>query len=423
MKSIGFILVFMFLFHTSFAQWQLLNAPSSSSVASIKATGNVLYAAAGKGFVRSNNGGSTWNSLTIPFIQVSSIAAKGSKVYIGCLGYDGIAYSSNSGNSWTIINDGLPGDYGKPMIICLAWNDTCVFTGTVDNGLYMLNTTGSVWTALNEGLPSSYGSRVNAIAFGDTNIYAGTSSGFFRFSKTLMKWIDKSSGIGGISALAINGSQIFAGTGNGIYLSSDRGETWTEISDGLNVGILSGAGKIIQSLVAANDKVFAGTGAIYENFYGGNGVYRFMKNENRWVEWNTGLPVNQYSPWSYYDEVIALELTTDKLFAGLYHVLISGSGGLFSRSLSDLNGIQSFDNTGSINIYPNPASTFLTMDFSGLTYKVKSIEVYNSNGIEIFKNQNVENKLILSVEDYPAGLYFIKLNTVSSIFAGKFLKK
>ena len=427
MRPILFFLVIVnSLFNHSYAQWQLLTAPNSSCIVDIVASESVIYAAAGKGLVRSWNGGTSWESLTIPFIGISSIAANGSTVYIGSSGFEGIAYSTNYGSSWTVINDGLPGGYGKPQISCLSQNDTCVFAGTYIKGMFMLKKPETNWVALNEGFPFPYLCSINDIAFGDTNIYAGTDCSFYRYSKSLKKWIQKSTGIGSdidITSLAVTNSQVYAGTfGDGIYLSSDKGETWSPINEGLDIGILSGAGVYIQSIIANDNRVFVGTGVEYEHFYGGNGIYRYLKNENRWEEWNTGLEIHHHDPWSYYDMVIALEATNDKLFAGTFDIWISSSGGLFSRPLSVLNGIKNIASTVQLNIYPNPTATILTIDLSTLGSKKKSIQVYNAYGMKVLENQSADDQIIVSVEALPTGLYIVKLNMESSILYCKFYK-
>ncbi len=75
-----------------------------------------------------------------------------------------------------------------------------------------------------------------------------------------------------------------------------------------------------------------------------------------------------------------------------------------------------------ISVYPDPTSTLLTIDLKTISNVMKSIEVYDLTGKKMFEAQSQDDKIILNVEDYPVGFYFIRLKTNTLNYTGKFCK-
>ena len=75
-----------------------------------------------------------------------------------------------------------------------------------------------------------------------------------------------------------------------------------------------------------------------------------------------------------------------------------------------------------ISVYPNPAATTLTIDLNGYAPGMRYLGIYDMTGKTLFETQTDLNKVLLNVEDYPAGFYFIKVKSNSLNYTGKFLK-
>lgn len=73
----------------------------------------------------------------------------------------------------------------------------------------------------------------------------------------------------------------------------------------------------------------------------------------------------------------------------------------------------------SINVYPNPASTVLSLDFKGLP--VESVKVYNMLGEQVFalNNSNNKSKLEINVSEWHTGMYLIECVTGNQILTKK----
>jgi len=85
------------------------------------------------------------------------------------------------------------------------------------------------------------------------------------------------------------------------------------------------------------------------------------------------------------------------------------------------SGIDEIENT-LLSVYPDPGSTFLTINLKNASNDMKFIEVYDMTGKKIFEAQTPDNKIVLDVENYPVGFYFIRLKTNTLNYTGKFCK-
>jgi hypothetical protein len=73
-------------------------------------------------------------------------------------------------------------------------------------------------------------------------------------------------------------------------------------------------------------------------------------------------------------------------------------------------------------LYPNPANANLTINFNKANGDFKSIGVYDARANLIFATETKDNHIVLNVENYPPGIYFIKVNSVHSNWIGRFCK-
>lgn len=75
-----------------------------------------------------------------------------------------------------------------------------------------------------------------------------------------------------------------------------------------------------------------------------------------------------------------------------------------------------------LSLYPNPVTRQLTLVPGHLAQGEKSIEISNSDGSMILVTRTAQDKIVLDVEGYPAGMYVVKVTTPSSTLLGKFFK-
>jgi photosystem II stability/assembly factor-like uncharacterized protein len=147
------------------------------------APGDAIYAGYG-GFLlngdvgavlRSTDGGLTWDSsdaVNQDGFPVRALAANGSYVWAGSRGIyaRGLSRSTDNGKTWTSI-DFLPKDGWYGVLSLLYFNDV-LYAGT-EVGVYYSTDRGDTWTALNDGLPPK--TSVLSLAIISGEFFIGTS--------------------------------------------------------------------------------------------------------------------------------------------------------------------------------------------------------------------------------------------------------
>jgi hypothetical protein len=75
-----------------------------------------------------------------------------------------------------------------------------------------------------------------------------------------------------------------------------------------------------------------------------------------------------------------------------------------------------------INIFPNPASNFIQIFLKDPAIRHFQLTIINSNGKEIL-NSNIEysNNYVINLQNYPGGLYYIKMKNKDEQYHGKLL--
>lgn len=77
----------------------------------------------------------------------------------------------------------------------------------------------------------------------------------------------------------------------------------------------------------------------------------------------------------------------------------------------------------SLNVYPNPATDIITLDFPKITNGNFTAELINQKG-EIIFNYNIKisgGQLTLPMNNYPSGVYYIRLKNESTEFLSRFI--
>lgn len=226
----------------------------------------------------------------------------------------GVIVSTDSGKTWTELNDGLT----DLFVISLAINSRYIFAGTNTSGVFRLPAIGGSWTQVNAGLTNF---RINTLAtHKDEVVFAGTDEGVFRSMNDGSTWVPFSDGLTELRILSIainlQTRDIFAGAwGGGVLRSTINGNTWTELNNGLT-------NLYVQSLAINYEKrqIFAGTfGSLFQSTDDGQ----------TWIEaTNTGL-IRPPGGSGFVDRDFAINCTTRSIFmsesvGGIYHSANNG---------------------------------------------------------------------------------------------------
>jgi hypothetical protein len=86
-------------------------------------------------------------------------------------------------------------------------------------------------------------------------------------------------------------------------------------------------------------------------------------------------------------------------------------------------GINNVINDYSINIYPNPANTSVTIDFAEYSSKNAFAEVYSIDGKLLQHISLQQRKTLVNISDYSSGVYIVKVSGNSGIAVKKMIKE
>jgi hypothetical protein len=391
MKNLFFILLTVFTFNFSLlpfnckAQWQQTNL-NSGGIDCFAIKGDSIFAGNGiNGVCLSTNNGNSWakvnNGLTATIgtdTVVFSLAINGSNIFAATAG--GIFISSNSGSSWTYDHFLSFEDY----LDAIAISGGNIIAGSNSCGVYLSSDIGNSWDTVKVG-KNDY--DVLALATKDGNtIFAGTTDGVFLSSNNGISWDSVNTGITpntNVISLAIKGDTIYAGTiGDGVYLSSNNGSSWSS---------LTGSPDAIALAINGN-YIFAGTQ--------GSGVFLSSNNGSSWSAVSYGL-TNSY--------VYSLVINGNYIFAG------TGSG-VWRLPLSEVGIEEINDNKSNIEVYPNPVTDILQIQTS---LQIKCIEVFDITGRQIYAT----TAKTINCGGFSSGVYFIKATTEKGVVVKKFMKE
>jgi hypothetical protein len=402
-KQLFFIAMLAIIGLSANAQWQQTSL-DSGRVNCFAVKGNNIFAGAdlassGSGVFLSTNSGNSWtmvnNGLNSGY-GVTTLVIKGDTIFAGTDG-GGISFSSNNGNNWTSTN--FPDSI---EVKDLAISGNKIFAAG-DLGVYLSTNDGSNWLKVNTGLPNDFYNAI--IAKGDTIFVGSENNGVYMSSNYGSNWTTTGlTGTGAaVNAFAIGGNNIFVSIDwGGVYLSSNNGALWTADTNGLPFGIGNYG---FTALAANNSDVFVGTAGSGTSSLG---VLLSTNNESNWFqEGLTGINV-----WS-------LAIIGDTLFAGT-----SIQGGVWKRALSEMTSIKEINNNaGNIAVYPNPNNGIFQV--SGFQYPASSIEIYNVLGEKIYNSLITDNRsqITINIANLPSGVYVVEVRTVNGIAVKKFVKE
>jgi photosystem II stability/assembly factor-like uncharacterized protein len=226
----------------------------------VDSAGNAYVAGAGcvgGGVFQSVDGGNRFTGLNKGFDNnpnVSALAIDTSTVprtlYAGTSEYHGvpsggILKSTDGGNNWSPINNGITNLELLSLAISPA-NPSTLYAGTY-GGIFKSTDGGGTWFATNSGLSNGDASIVRVLAFDNlptySVLYAGTNNGLYRSSDGGNTWsaTNFSGGWGGgVESLVIDPKttphtlyvprrDYYSSDGDATQKSTDGGNTWTDI--------------------------------------------------------------------------------------------------------------------------------------------------------------------------------------------------
>lgn len=414
--------------------WRNIGLGKANIINDMLMDGPSIFACTDNGIYRSNNQGETWNLINsgLPLnVAVTCITKLGSKLFIGTYG-DGVFSTSNDGVSWVSSNAGLT----VPDVTSSVFDfHTISAIQSVGNDLYL---GGSSW-------PFCTGSSAPA-----GKIFKSTNQG--------VTWIDVSNGVNdgdnsiylsdiisvGPAILVCDNSSTTGFSQGNIFLTTNGGTSWVSSSSGLPVGGVSE--------FASDGTYIYASGIEYDNF-GNSSWGEVYYSSNYGTSW-TSMNLPDY--YSY--EALLVDGST--LFIGsgngssIYSTnnqgmtlnyyqgvdgyvtkLVGNSGELYAGTRASSNwwqptGVYSYTSSGNLvqfsdeandAIFSNPfQDALIILGNYGLSNC--SYSIYELSGALVMEGYVLEGR-ISNLGALSNGLYIIKLNSDDNLVTAKILKQ
>jgi photosystem II stability/assembly factor-like uncharacterized protein len=246
-------------------------------------------------------------------VFISNTYINGENISNFSFGTDKLYRSTNDGETWALLNNGLENQYINKIVFNSQGH---IFIPSY--GIFRSTNNGDTWIQINNGLPTNQFWIDDLIICSSGELLTkGYDGVMFRSTNNGDNWIQVN--IGFISSIAISPTgELFAGGIGQIYRSTDNGNSWSANSNGINPSVY------IMSIS------FDSSGIIYGSATSGESdgtLYRSTDNGNSWTAINNGLPLFEYS-----DKIIVNK--NNSLFVPIF---LSGEVGFVYRSTDNGN--------------------------------------------------------------------------------------
>lgn len=380
--------------------------------------GQTILGASLTGIYKSTDYGDTWLRQTSGTAQGYNGVRKVNSnriLALGLMASAPILKSDDNGDTWANSATGIPNGIIVEDL-SVAPNGAIYIASRSNSGnaaVYVSTDNGDTWTLKSTGLPTAPTSTLwSILAINDSVVLAGASSGIYKTTDAGNNWTSvQNSGTDYVMCLKQNtNGTIYAGyTSNNIHKSVDNGDTWTSTA-------------LVAPSFTVNDLEFDSNGNIYIGIFLG-GITKYDISET-FISL-LGNSSNGLMNTRINDLTIDESGTDTVIFTSC--VGSSNTQGYFYRYGYTSNGgntsVEHFSNNTAISVYPNPANEIVTvkLDEHVLDNGSGTVALFNTLGSKVFQ-QNVSNvSTSVNIQDYPKGVYFLKLETAKTSFAKKII--
>jgi photosystem II stability/assembly factor-like uncharacterized protein len=222
-KHILTISLLLFCFNL-FAQWSQAKGPYGGTVKYLALKGDTVFAGAG-GLHFSTNDGESWTKITNglpPNVEINTIQIYGSTIFLGTK--TGVYLSDDNGAVFKEVNNGLK----IKNVVKFNIEGATILAGTIGGGMYRSTNLGELWTEVNDGLPFG---EIASIALSGESIYVGMPfSGFYYSRDNCQSWMESNYDFRKeyIRKIYTKENTVYVGAMNGFFVSTDGGVNFKE---------------------------------------------------------------------------------------------------------------------------------------------------------------------------------------------------
>ncbi len=131
---------------------------------------------------------------------------------------------------------------------------------------------------------------------------------------------------------------------------------------------------------------------------------------------------------NFYNDTLYLGIGNDTLNGVFTNRILKYMAGTYNDTCSiNFTGIEQLTIENEINLYPNPSSNEITLEFNLTKQEVISFEIRNILGQIVYSNQNQllqgKQKLEIDVSSFSNGIYFLQMQNGNNQSSIKFVKQ
>lgn len=379
-------------------------------------------------FTKTTNGGTTWTPGTITFTNstnygCSNIHAMSDQTAYACMfpisGTGGcIVKTTNGGTSWTVQSGATFTNSWANFVHFFNTSDgVAMGDPTASGGDFVIYTTsngGTSWSQIAAAnIPNATGTEAGIVGFFDAvgnTIWFGTSVGnIYKSSDKGLNWTKVATGVGANQAYPVFkntsvGLMVLAADPYTIRKTTDGGATWNTLTP---------TGYFIKY---PHLDFVPGTSATWINVSAGPGIGSSYSTNDCSGFQNIDTGAVQYTCVKFYD------INTG--WAGGFNTSAT-TGGIYKwQNVIVVGDKQPEADAFYVNVYPNPVTDMVNIEFSVFADATAEISVYNYLGESIMSqtfDPSFQNVLTLNLSAYPSGLYLVNIKTAEGVVTKKII--
>lgn len=386
--------------------------PNASLSNMIAKNGVILGTQEGQLYI-STDYGFSWANITANIAadaNVLNINIDGSGFFV-CALSGGLIYlykSTDNGATWTTMTTAPGGGGGTAFF---SYNPQFYAKGAgADLTIWKSMDDGATWyeTSLDfQGDPLAADAKVQGFEKHGDLLFADIKNGFAYSSDAGETWtvrpLDSDGKVVGWPGKFVRIYDMW-GTQKSIRISTDNGATWVQSVDGFPTlaGFIQGP----EGMGMVDGRVYI-QNPISSTIEPENaGYYYYMDEESTSWTINTSLGQLPYIPIS-----ITGTSESDLYVSTFEH-------GVWTNAIST-GIVEPSRSTNSVKLFPNPASSTLTMDCDLVSGNLRIIDI---SGRVVMNETYINGGNQLSISSLKPGMYILQINDVSGNFQGKFIK-
>lgn len=379
MKKLIFIATALIICQTTFGQWNRANGIGDRFIYAIRQIDNYVFTATDSGVYRSSDG-INWqmkiNGMDSTSLNTREFYKNGINLYAASMA--GLYVSTDYGDHWQITSYPHP---GNPAISVFAINNI-VLASTTGGGLYRSKDYGITWQ-------TGSGDNFWKYAMINGKLFASTFQDVSVSLDTGITWQSTNFNDWAFDLLNVNDTLLATTFSNSIAQTPSGTINWNYLNA---LQIDSAVGFAVKS-----DTIFT---CSYDSVY-------FFKKRN--------IPANKINRNGLNifpaNKLSAIEIFNDLILVGTQNSSAISGKGVWYYSLNLSSGITEVDNENNIEIYPNPANTFINLKINNNT--ISQIEISNALGEIIYSTKNIHDAISIDISSFAKGVYFIRTTSIN----------